>query len=66
MIRLPFFSRRKRIDAAEKAAAPAQPATPAKAPERPLRFIGAAPERTQDLLQVQDGERVGFRKPVES
>ena len=32
---------------------------------RPPRFAGGAPERTQDLLSVHDGERVGFRKPVQ-
>ncbi len=34
-------------------------------PNRPSRFMGGACEKTQDLLAGHDGERVGFRKPVQ-
>jgi len=65
MIGLPFFFKRKRIEAGEKPAGSAQPAVPARMREKPSRFMGGVPERTQDLLGRQDGERVGFRKPVD-
>lgn len=64
MIWLPAFMRRKRVIAA--ASEPAAKEKPSQPPvSRPPRFMGGAPERTQDLLTVHDGERVGFRKPVQ-
>jgi hypothetical protein len=63
MIRLSIFFRSKRQDATEKPASNSPPAT--RSPEKPARFMGGIPERTQDLRGRQDGERVGFRKPVQ-
>ena len=34
-------------------------------PRKPARFMGGACEKTHDLLAGHDGERVGFRKPVQ-
>jgi len=65
MIRLFFLLRRKRGNAMKKPAAEPSPAAPAQRQEKPSRFMGGMPERTQDLLGRQDGERVGFRKPVQ-
>ena len=62
---LSFLFRRKRQNAPEQPAAKPSPATPVQRPEKPSRFAGGRPERTQDLLGRQDGERVGFRKPVQ-
>jgi hypothetical protein len=59
-----FLFRRKRETATEKTAVKPSPAVPAQRQERPWHFMGSVPERTQDLLGRQDGERVGFRKPV--
>jgi hypothetical protein len=63
MIGLGLFFKRKRMEDAAKPAP--QPIQPAKPQEKPSRFMGGAPERTQDFLGRQDGERVGFRKPVQ-
>jgi hypothetical protein len=64
MIRLPAFFRRKRADATAKAAPPEEsPRQPE--PRKAARFMGGASEKTQDLLAGHDGERVGFRKPVQ-
>jgi hypothetical protein len=60
-----FLFRRKREDPAEKPAAKPSPAAPAQRQEKPSRFMGGMPERTQDLRGRQDGERVGFRRPVQ-
>jgi hypothetical protein len=66
MIRLSFLFRRKRENATERpAAGGASPAAPAQRQEKPSRFLGGMPERTQDLRGRQDGERVGFRRPVQ-
>ena len=65
MTGLSFLFRRKREDAPAKPAAKPSPAVSAQRQERPSRFAGGRPERTQDLLGRQDGERVGFRKPVQ-
>jgi len=65
MIGLPFLFRRKPKQAASKEAASPPPAAPGSAAAKPSRFMGGMPERTQDLLGRQDGERVGFRKPVQ-
>lgn len=64
MTRLSFLFRRKRESSAGKPAPKPSPAAPAQRQEKPSRFMGGIPERTQDLLGRQDGERVGFRKPV--
>jgi hypothetical protein len=65
MIRLSFLFRGKRQNAAEKPASKPSPAAPAQKQEKPTRFMGGMPERTQDLRGRRDGERVGFRKPVQ-
>jgi hypothetical protein len=62
MIRLSFLLRRKRQDAEKPVP---EPSPPIQRPEKPARFMGGMPERTQDLRGRQDGERVGFRKPVQ-
>jgi hypothetical protein len=59
-----FLFRRKRENATEKPAAKPSPAAATQRQEKPSRFMGGMPERTQDLLGRQDGERVGFRRPV--
>jgi hypothetical protein len=64
MIRLSFLFGGKRQNTAEEPAAKPSPAAPSQRQEKPSRFMGGRPERTQDLLGRQDGERVGFRKPV--
>jgi hypothetical protein len=56
--------RLRRQKAEGKPATGSSPAGPAERQEKPARFMGGVPERTQDLLGRQDGERVGFRKPV--
>ena len=63
MISLSFLFRRK--ETPEKPALAPQPAAPVKKSPTPPRFMGGAPERMQDFLGRQDGERVGFRKPVQ-
>ena len=65
MIGLLFFFRRKPKEKVMKEAASPHPAAPGQAAGKPSRFTGGMPERTQDLLGRQDGERVGFRKPVQ-
>ncbi len=65
MIRLSFLFRGTRQNPAEKSAANPSPAAPAQKREKPPRFVGGMPERTQDLRGRHDGERVGFRKPVQ-
>ncbi len=62
MIWLPAFMRRKRIAGDEP---PVQEKTDRPPMSKPPRFMGGAVERTQDLLSIHDGERVGFRKPVQ-
>ena len=66
MIGLTFLFKRKRTKPEEMPASPApQPVAPQQKLDKPSRFLGGAPERTQDFLGRQDGERVGFRKPVQ-
>jgi hypothetical protein len=65
MIRLAFLFGGKRQAVTEKPAAKSSPGAPAQKQEKPARFTGGKPERTQDLRGRQDGERVGFRKPVQ-
>jgi hypothetical protein len=64
MIWLRAFMRRKRAAAVGNELA-AQKKTNQPPVSRPPLFTGGAKERTQDLLSVHDGERVGFRKPVQ-
>ena len=61
---LSIFKRRKRADATAKNAPPEEKQ---RQPEltKPTRFVGGACEKTHDLLGGHDGERVGFRKPVQ-
>ena len=64
MIGILAFMKRKRADATDKgAAATEKPPQPKKG--KPTRFMGGSFEKTQDLLVGHDGERVGFRKPVQ-
>jgi hypothetical protein len=61
---LAIFKRRKRADATAKIAPPEEKQRQPE-PRKPARFMGGACEKTHDLLVGHDGERVGFRKPVE-
>ena len=64
MIDLLAIFRRKRADATAKSAPPeGKPRQPE--PRKAARFMGGAYEKTQDLLAGHDGERVGFRRPVQ-
>ncbi len=65
MIGLWALFKRKRAEAAGESAPPEE--KPLKPEQRRFtRFMGGACEKTQDLLVgVHDGERVGFRKPVQ-
>ncbi len=65
MIGFSFFFKRTAAKPAEAAAAKPSPAVQPQRNEKPSRFTGGATERTQDLLGRMDGERVGFRKPVQ-
>lgn len=65
MIGLPAFLRRKPKAAEAPAAAADEKAPPAPKQAKPPHFAGAAGEKTQDLLAGHDGERVGFRMPLE-
>ena len=64
MIDILAFFKRKRADGAAKSAPPEEKPSQLE-PGRPTRFMGGACEKTQDLLAGHDGERVGFRKPVQ-
>jgi len=59
---LAIFKRRKR---AEITGAPPEENQRQPEPRKPARFMGGAYENTHDLLVGHDGERVGFRKPVQ-
>jgi hypothetical protein len=61
---LAIFKRRK---PAEITATNPPPEEKQRQPDlrKPARFKGGACEKTQDLLAGHDGERVGFRKPVQ-
>ncbi len=65
MIGFSFFFKRTAAKPAEPIAANPLPAVQPQRNEKPPRFMGGATERTQDLLGRRDGERVGFRKPVQ-
>jgi hypothetical protein len=64
MIGLAAFLRRMRAIASAKSASPEE-RPPQPEPGKPARFMGGGYEKTQDLLAGHDGERVGFRKPVQ-
>ena len=64
MIRLLALFRWKRADATTKSAPPYDRPPPPE-PRKPPRFMGGGYEKTQNLLAGHDGERVGFRKPVQ-
>ena len=57
---VPLFKRKRAITVAESSEKPRQPDT-----ARTALFSSGACERIQDLLISHDGERVGFRKPVQ-
>ena len=61
---LSIFKRRKRAAATAKNAPPEEKQHQPE-PRKPSRFMGGACEKTHDLLGGHDGERVGFRKPVQ-
>ncbi len=64
MISLRALFKWKRAEPTAKSAPPEEkPLKPEQ--KRPARFMGGACETTQDLLVGHDGERVGFRKPVQ-
>jgi hypothetical protein len=63
MIRLLALFRRKQADAT--ASTLPQESPPPPEPRKPARFLGGGYEKTQNLLAGHDGERVGFRKPVQ-
>ena len=64
MIGISAFFGRKRADAGGNSGRPED--KPQREPGKPrARFIGGASEKTQDLIVCHDGERIGFRKPVE-
>ncbi len=66
MIGLPSFFKRKPRSPRASPGAAREEAPPAPKPDKPYRFAGAACEKTQDLLTGgHDGERVGFRKPLQ-
>ncbi len=63
MIGIMAFLKRKRADAMAKSAPPEEEAR--QRLKKAARFVGGAYERTQDLLAGHDGERIGFRKPLQ-
>ncbi len=65
MIGLPAFFRRKPQAARASGATAKAETPPAPKADNPVRFPGATCEKTQDLLTGHDGERIGFRKPLE-
>ncbi len=64
MIGLLAFLKRWRAKASAKSAPPEE-APPRPEPGKRARFMGGGYEKPQDLLAGHDGERVGFRKPVQ-
>jgi hypothetical protein len=64
MIGLWAFFKRKPADATAKSAPPEE-SPPQPEPRKRARFMGGGYEKPQDLLAGHDGERVGFRKPVQ-
>ncbi len=65
MISLWALFKRKRVERLVEGPQPEE-TKPHQSEQRRARFMGGACERTQDLLVGgHDGERVGFRKPVQ-
>jgi hypothetical protein len=64
MIRLLALFRWKRADATAKSAPPDDQPRQTEA-RKAAWLMGGGYEKTQDLLAGHDGERVGFRKPVQ-
>ena len=64
MISILGFFKRKRPQITAKNAPPEEQRRQPE-PRKVARFMGGACEKTQDLLAGHDGERVGFRKPVQ-
>ncbi len=64
MIGILAFFKRKRADAKAEAA-PSEEKLRRADLRKPAHFLSGACEKTQDLLVGHDGERVGFRKPVQ-
>ena len=56
--------RRKQADA-DGGSAPPEEQSRQPEPRKSAWFMGGGYEKTQDLLAGHDGERVGFRKPVQ-
>ena len=65
MIALLAFFKRSRAERTAKNAPPPEEKQRQPEPGKPARFMGGACEKTHDLLVGHDGERVGFRKPVQ-
>ncbi len=65
MIKLPSFLKPKQPETAGKNQKPADPLQPKLRQDPSFRYIGEVSEKTQDFLGGHDGERVGFRKPVQ-
>ena len=63
MIGILAFLKRKRVDMMAKSAPPEEEAR--QRLRKAARLVGGAYERTQDLLAGHDGERIGFRKPLQ-
>ncbi len=64
MIGLSAFLKRRRAVATVQSAPLEEKALQPEL-RKSARFTGGAGEKTQDLLIGHDGERVGFRKPVQ-
>ncbi len=64
MIGLLAFFKRKRAELTAKKTLPEEKQLQPES-GKPARFMGGACEKTHDLLAGHDGERVGFRKPVQ-
>jgi hypothetical protein len=62
---LAIFKRGKRAELTAQNAPPPEEKQRQPEPRIPARFMGGACEKTHDLLVGHDGERVGFRKPVQ-
>jgi hypothetical protein len=59
-----FWKRRRPAPPPIVAETPAKPVQ-VKKPDRPIVPAGGLSEVTGDLLTRRDGERVGFRKPIQ-
>jgi hypothetical protein len=65
MIGKVFFPSRKEPNPNKIQGQTAPAAQPPQHPGKPSRFMPGASEKTQDFLGGHDGERIGFRKPVQ-